>query len=302
MRKVSVIITTYNGEEIIERTINSMITQKGIDEKFTLELIVVDDCSTDSTLEILKKFDVKLFVTSNNTGGPNKGRNIGLKNATGDYICIADQDDEWKEHRIVSLLPSLEKVPIVTSGYILIDDYKNITVERVKKNRGTFLYYPINQTFIDKLTKSLNGQDTYLGSIMFRKELKDTLFEEHFGVVDFDWILRLFHQQDSIEICDSLYVRYVTRDNLSLNEQYRKIDFYYSLMFIETYEEEYPKEVRTAYKKIHGSMARYYYLTGNMRRARFYFIRSTFSLKTIAYYLTTVAGARFVKKKFNVFG
>lgn len=82
---------------------------------------------------------------------------------------------------------------------------------------------------------------------------------KHFGVVDFDWVLRLFNNNASIEVCDSLYTRFVDGQNLSLNENYRRKDFYYSLDFIENFQAEYPKEVKLAYKKIHGSRARYFY-------------------------------------------
>ena len=91
---VSVIVTTYNSEESIERTLNSILKQEGIGEVFDIELIVVDDHSTDNTPAILKEFDATILTTAHNTGGPNVGRNMGLKRATGDFICIIDHDDE----------------------------------------------------------------------------------------------------------------------------------------------------------------------------------------------------------------
>lgn len=302
MKKVSVILTTYNSENYVQRTIDSIQHQLGIDENFGLELIVVDDCSTDHTPEILKRNNLIYLSTEKNSGGPNKGRNIGLKAASGDYICIADHDDEWKEIKIISLLPHLTSVPIVTSGYTLIDNATGKKTERVKQNKDTFIFYKSNLTFLNKLTKSLRGQNTYLGSIIYTSELRHILFEEDFGLVDFDWILRLFHQNASIEVCDSLYNRYVDGRNLSLNEAYRKKDFNHSLMFIKEYEPLYPKEVKISYRKIHGSMARYYYVMNNMKEARFYFLRSGFGLKTLAYFITTYFGSDYVKKKYNVFG
>lgn len=302
MKKVSVILTTYNGGNSLENVIRSILNQDGINQEFKLELIVVDDCSTDNTVDIANKFDINLYTTPSNSGGPNKGRNTGLQKATGDYICIADQDDIWKKHKIITLLPYLEKVPIVTSGYTIIDSSKNKEQHRIAKSDKGSIYFSENQTFISKLTKSLKGQSTYLGSIIYRKELKNILFEEVFGVVDFDWVLRLFHKRDSIEVSDSLIVRYIDGKNLSLNDSYRRKDFYYSLMCIENYVDRYPKEAKKAYLKTHGSRARYYYLIGDMKKARFYFLRSQINLKTMLYYVTTFVGASFVKKHFNVFG
>jgi glycosyltransferase involved in cell wall biosynthesis len=302
MNKLSVILTTYNGEKTVEKTISSILNQEGINSEFKLELIIIDDCSTDNTISILKQFDSLLVSTEKNSGGPNKGRNIGLGLATGDYICIADQDDIWEKNKVKLILPHLRSVPIVSSGYKLIDEKNYREITRVNQSSEGTIYYKKNETFLKRLTKSLKGQNTYLGSLVFRKELKDIQFEEHFGAVDFDWLLQLFHLQDSIEVCQPLYLRFVYGNNLSLNETYRKYDFYYSLMTLEKYQELYPSEVSLSYKKIHGSRARFYYVIGDMKKARFYFSRSRWTLKTLLYYLTTFIGHKYIKRNFNIFG
>jgi len=302
MKKISVILTTYNGEKTISRTVDSILGQEGIDVEFMIELIVIDDCSSDNTFSILEKYDCVLIRNKKTSGGPNKGRNKGLHLATGDFICIADQDDIWKKNKIKSMLPYLDSAPIITSGYEVIDVNRNKVTKRNQSTNNEYVLFEKNQTFIKRLTKSLLGQNTYLGSIVYSNKLKDILFEEHFGMVDFDWVLRLFHQQVSIEVCQALYERLVDGSNLSLNGTYRKYDFYYSLMTLEQYEEQYPSEVFIGYKKINGSRARYYYLIGNMKRARFYFVRSRWNFITLLYYITTFAGSKLVKKHFNVFG
>jgi len=305
MKTVSVILTTYNSEKYIHRTIQSILHQDGKDKEFYIELIVVDDCSTDHTLKCLQNYnDINIVSSQQNSGGPNKGRNIGLKKATGDYICIADHDDEWKTYKIKRQLKFIEEAPIVTSGYTLKDSSLNKTIERTKtiNNQRNYILYKENVTFLKKLSKSKKGQSIYLGSIMFQKELKNVLFEEYYGSIDFDWVLRLFYQQKSIEICESLYIRHVDGSNLSLNDTYRKNDFYFSLSFIENYDNEYPEAVKKGILRIHGSRARYYFITNNMKKARFYFLRSDINLKTILYYFSTFIGANFIKKHFKVFG
>jgi glycosyltransferase involved in cell wall biosynthesis len=302
MKKVSVILTTYQGEKTIQRSLDAICNQLGRDNLFELELIVVDDCSTDNTTLILQQNKIPFIRHESNSGGPNKGRNTGLKLATGDYICIADQDDVWNTNRIMTLLPHLERVPIVTSGYTVIDNTQGRGIRRILESKEEHVFFKRNSTFLKRLSRSHSGQTTYLGSILFRKELKTILFEEHFGLADGDWLLRLFHEQESIEVVDSLYCRFVDGNNLSLLESYRRKDFYYSLMMLENYQPRFLKETRIAYFKIYGSRARYYYLLGNMRQARFYFSRSRWNLKTILYYLTSFVGHRWVRKKFNVFG
>ena len=137
---------------------------------------------------------------------------------------------------------------------------------------------------------------------MYRSELKHIHFEENYGMVDFDWILRLFHRRDSTEINQSLYFRHVNGSNLSLNERYRKKDFYLSLMHLDEYANDYPREIKNAYKRLYGSRAWCFYLMGNMSLARFYFLRSSWNLKTLSYFLSIFIGSQYVKRKVNVFG
>lgn len=93
---VSVVIPTYNSEKFITQLLDSLCRQT-IDPK-NFEVIVVDDCSTDNTIEVVKgyKKQIKQLVilsTENNTGNPIKGRNIGIDSARGEYIHFIDHDD-----------------------------------------------------------------------------------------------------------------------------------------------------------------------------------------------------------------
>ena len=304
MVKVSVILTTYNSGSQIQQVIDSILGQEGRDKIFELELLVVDDCSTDDTQAILSDNNIKFRTNNKNTGGPNHGRNIALSICTGDYICISDHDDIWFPNKVVKLLSVVDLAPIVSSGYILLDKSLGEKISRVNMasdNLG-YIFYSRNDTFISKLIKSNVGQQTYLGSIMFSSSLKNSLFEETYGMIDFDWILRLFNNQESVEVCDALYLRNVDGLNLSLNEQYRINDYNYSLESIEKYKEKYEKEVKIGEKRINGSMGRYYYLIDNMPMARKYFVRSELDWKIILYLMTTFVGSKLVKKWFNVFG
>ena len=121
-------------------------------------------------------------------------------------------------------------------------------------------------------------------------------------MVDFDWLLKLFRNNSSIEINKPLYRRYFYGSNLSLEEKYRKNDYEFSIQTLLNYEIEYPLIVQKSIKRINGSMGRYYYVIENMKEARKYFLKSDFHFKTILYYLTSFIGYRFVKKHFNVFG
>jgi glycosyltransferase involved in cell wall biosynthesis len=108
MRKISVIIPTYNSEKTIERAIESVLLQEGIDELFEVEILICDDHSTDSTLIICKDYPCKIFRSDHNTGGPNWGRNTGIESATGDYIAFLDHDDAWLPDKIIKQLKAIE--------------------------------------------------------------------------------------------------------------------------------------------------------------------------------------------------
>jgi glycosyltransferase involved in cell wall biosynthesis len=299
---ISVILTTYNSAQFLTRTLDSILGQKGINESFGIELIVVDDYSTDDTQEILKRYHIDFILPPSKIGGPNAGRNIGLKIASGNYICIMDHDDEWHPDKTIKQLPLLKKVPIVSCGYTIFDSHQQKKIDKSNKSTSANLFYDTNETFLQKLTKQHNGQQAYLAGIIYDASLKDICFEEHFNLSDYDWFLKLFHNNPSAEVCECLYNRYVKSDNLSLDKRFVILDFYYSLLTIEDYSTLYPKETKLAYHRIHGTRARYHYIYNEMDKARFYFLKSGLNWKSVLYYLTTFAGSGLVKKYFNVFG
>ena len=93
--KISVVIPFYNAEKYIRQCLISVLASKFQD----YEVIVVDDCSTDNSVDEVKKilpyFDgcLKIFSTEKNSGGAGVPRNIGVKNAVGEYIVFVDSDD-----------------------------------------------------------------------------------------------------------------------------------------------------------------------------------------------------------------
>ncbi len=108
--RVSVITPAYNAEAVINRTIQSVC-----DQSFTnWELLVVDDCSTDCTRDVveawaLKDSRVRLIGLKNNFGGPAGPRNVGVEMALGEYVAFLDADDIWHPRKLeiqVALLDS----------------------------------------------------------------------------------------------------------------------------------------------------------------------------------------------------
>ena len=105
---VSVIIPVFNVESYLERCLSS-IAQNTYQN---LEIICVNDGSTDNSLEIVKSFaktDSRIVVLSKNNGGVSSARNEGLKAATGDFVVFIDSDDYINTHFFEVLLDAQEK-------------------------------------------------------------------------------------------------------------------------------------------------------------------------------------------------
>lgn len=105
--KISVIIPTYNREKLVVRSINSVLNQS----YKNIEVIVVDDCSTDCTeLEVKKIKDKRLkYIKLPKNTGACYARNVGISKATGKYIAFQDSDDVFRKNKLEKQLKNLKK-------------------------------------------------------------------------------------------------------------------------------------------------------------------------------------------------
>ena len=117
MAKVSVIIPTYNRRETVVRAIDSVTAQTESD----VEVIVVDDGSTDSTGDIIRGMsDERIRYVFRPNGGPAAARNLGLAKAGGQYIAFLDSDDFWPSHYLETMLLRLDPQPAFGGAYSAI--------------------------------------------------------------------------------------------------------------------------------------------------------------------------------------
>lgn len=123
MVKVSVIIPAYNAEKYIAKCLNSLVGQTLED----IEIIIVNDGSTDNTLAIIEdyheKYGDKIVYKSVENGGAASARNIALKMAKGEYVGFVDSDDDVSYTMFEKMyrLASMKNADIVTCGYNKID-------------------------------------------------------------------------------------------------------------------------------------------------------------------------------------
>lgn len=135
---VSIITPCYNAALVISKTIESVIAQT----YSNWELLVVDDCSTDNTLQVVEEYiskdvRVKLLKTNKASGSPAEPRNIGIKNARGVFLAFVDSDDVWLPNKLTEQLLFMEKkrCNFVYSNYEKIswDGARNNRILRVRK-------------------------------------------------------------------------------------------------------------------------------------------------------------------------
>lgn len=121
---VSVIIPTYNRKERLIKCINSVLTQN----YENIEIIIIDDHSSDGTVEQVKKIKDSriILITNEDNYGSNVSRNIGLKKASGDFIAFLDDDDVWYRNKLITQVEFLDKSEygMVYSGYDIYIDNK----------------------------------------------------------------------------------------------------------------------------------------------------------------------------------
>lgn len=109
--KVSVVMPVYNAAKFVRESIESVLAQSFCD----YELLLIDDCSTDNSLEILLEYeqkDSRVKVLKNElNSGVSHTRNVGVKNACGEYIAFLDSDDMWTSDKLEKQIDLIYKYP-----------------------------------------------------------------------------------------------------------------------------------------------------------------------------------------------
>lgn len=123
---ISVCMATYNGEKYIKAQVESILSQIGMED----ELIVSDDCSTDSTVHVLESFGdarIKIFINNRDKSKLDKVQCVttnfeyALSKSVGDYIFLSDQDDVWHPDKVKIMSRYLQKYDYVQCACVETD-------------------------------------------------------------------------------------------------------------------------------------------------------------------------------------
>ena len=117
---ISVCMAIKNGAPFLRDQISSILPQLAVDD----ELIISDDNSGDDSINIIQAFkDTRIRVVQNSCGGIVSNFETSLRAARGMYLFLADQDDVWKEDKIRTMLPYLQKYDLVVSDCSIVDEF-----------------------------------------------------------------------------------------------------------------------------------------------------------------------------------
>lgn len=128
--KLSIVVPVYNGGKYLARCISSILGQT----YNNLEVILVDNCSTDKSFELCKYYesiDNRVFVYQEEKSGASFARNCGISHVTGDYITFVDSDDFIEENAYEVLVGRMEETSadLVIFSYNIVDDTGEILIK-----------------------------------------------------------------------------------------------------------------------------------------------------------------------------
>jgi glycosyltransferase involved in cell wall biosynthesis len=187
--KVSVCMITYNHERFIREAIDSVLMQKG---DFDSELVIAEDCSTDSTRDILLEYQkkhpdrIRLLLNQKNIGG-NHNLIHALSECKGEYIALLEGDDFWtspeKLHKQVEYMDTHPECSLCFHKAIIFYDSNNLKKESLIPSRKIKPVSTIEDLLQENFIPTL--------SVMYRRKNIPSIPEHLTGFWMFDWPLHI---------------------------------------------------------------------------------------------------------------
>ena len=235
---ISVIMPAYNAERYIKESIASVLSQT----YQNLELIIVNDCSSDKTLEIIESIvekDKRVVFLNNTTNlGCADSRNIALQVAKGEYIAFCDSDDIWEKEKIQKQLNHIrtQNVDMVFTAYEMIDGESKF-IKRRKIKEKVSMDSLLRENFI------------IFSTTLFKNKGKDNIrFNRHWFHEDYVFLLECLQKGLEFYGVDECLVKYrVHNQGRSFNKigaakhrwniyrEFLKLNFWESVYYFSQY-------------------------------------------------------------------
>lgn len=214
--KVSIITPMFNAARYIRRTLDSIYQQTFGD----FELIVVDDCSSDDSVRVVKNYIVEknlnnlILMTENENQGVSCSRNLGLQKSSGQYICFLDSDDLFEPSMLQDLILCIEesRADIVIAGFeYFYEDNPLANFSLVPQEKGIYK----NREFREKIFLDLYDRllihcvwnKLYRKSVLIENRIG---FREHYQIrEDLIFCMEALANSDRVAVLNKYYYHYV---------------------------------------------------------------------------------------------
>lgn len=227
---ISIIMPTYNCEKYIERSISAIYVQSFND----WELLVVDDCSTDRTPELVRKWEEKdsriSLIRKEKNSGPGDAKNIGLSKARGKYISFCDADD-WIEEDALELLSDKGTVDfdVIVAGYYRdVCDEKGNLYERNLVSMSALEVIQQKNVITSIIILDQHRLFSFACNKLYKTEIvkeKNIHFSDKKFGEDFDFNITFFQFAESVKVLETGFYHYIKQNKESLTERFIP-DFY----------------------------------------------------------------------------
>lgn len=211
MSLVSIIIPTYNTEKYIEKCIQSVLEQTYTD----YEIIIVDDCSTDNSMDVVARFkDPRIKVIKNEINrGPSYSRNRGIQLSKGDFIALLDSDDWWTPNRLEVMMDFIES----HHADVLFD---NVLYIREGEEKPYTTYYQFKGITVDKAQQVtpeyfVNNDLGILKAIIRKEIIMDHSIQYEESITygeDFIFYLEIITRTTKVWLLKEGYYYYLSRE------------------------------------------------------------------------------------------
>lgn len=235
MSKISVILPVYNGEQHVGRAIESILRQTHQD----IELIIVNDCSTDNTQSVLEEYAAKdsrirLFRNETNQKLP-RTLNIGFAQATGDYWTWTSDDNQYHSdalEKMCAVLDTMPEIGLVYTDLSIVDMQGNL-IKELKEDEP----------------EGIRFQDNIGACFLYRKSLAlmaGPYDETMFLAEDYEFFIRCYKHGKFYHIADDLYDYGRHESNLSAvyrgrqirRQAYHAMDVHFDFLYGECHTQE----------------------------------------------------------------
>lgn len=240
--KVSIIVPVYNVENYIGKCLEALINQTYTN----IEIIVINDCSTDNSLKVIKTYEKKAnniyVINLEKNMGVSNARNLGIKSATGEFIMFCDSDDWYETNAVETLLREAKNNQadfVVANHYITKENSKKVVnISGYFKEKNISKQEVVAYMNLSSSVKLIKRELFVYNNILYPIDIKRC---EEFTVIP----VIAYFAQNPIAIKDVLY-NYYQRNNSASNSKTIDTSFFKITFerFIEKIDnEKYKKEI-----------------------------------------------------------